>query len=813
MAGQQQSQSSSLSHLRVLDLTVSPLGALCGRVLGDLGADVIKIESSGGDAIRSIGPFAKDAPGPDRSLVFIDRGRSKRSVVLALSDQGDRQKVRALAKRSDVLIEDYQPGHLASIGLGYEDIKGINPGLVYVSITPFGQTGPHAGYLGGELIAQARGGILYANGDDAQRPCMAPEDLISQITCLHAAFGVLAALRRRRRTGLGQQVDVSRQEVVFYTQGNYIPRYSTERRITRREGRLGGMVAGVNLFTCKDGGFISLAPFMRHHFHRLASEVMRHPVMSDPSWADTTFRNVPENRHRINRYIEEYAATVDRDGFVEAGQAHGVPSVPVLTLAEAVHHPHNEQRNFFQELEHPAIGRYATPGAPFRMAASPWRIDKPAPRLGQHTAEVLQELEKEDGRGAPPAGSPGLGDPQGGHPLGSPLPKALEGLRIADFTRAFAGPIATMLLGFEGAEVIKVESEDLEDNRTGGQATFPELNRAKLSCTIDTRTERGKDLVKRLVAVSDVVIENFRPNVMGRLGLDYEVLREVKPDVIMVSMPGFGHSGPLKDYYAYGQQIIGTTGLLHLWGHPESPLDVRVKYAFPDYVAAIFGSLATLAALEYRDETGKGQFIELAQFEALAHLLGVAYMDYTVNGRVGSSRSNVSRIMAPHDVYPCKGEDSWCAIAVESDVQWMALVKTMGSPQWAADERFATLEGRVTSKTELDKRIAEWTAGLTRFEVEEMLQKAGVPAAALANAEDIYNDPHLRARGMIVAIDHGQQYGVIEHAGLNVHLTETPGRADLRSPMKGQDNDYVFRKVMGLSEQDMADLTGAGVLR
>jgi crotonobetainyl-CoA:carnitine CoA-transferase CaiB-like acyl-CoA transferase len=281
----------------------------------------------------------------------------------------------------------------------------------------------------------------------------------------------------------------------------------------------------------------------------------------------------------------------------------------------------------------------------------------------------------------------------------------------------------------------------------------------------------------------------------------------------MISMPGFGRSGPLKDYYAYGQQIIGTTGLLHLWGHPESPLDVRVKYAFPDYVAAIFGSLAVLSALEHRDETGKGQFIELAQFESLGHLLAVAYMDYTVNGRVASSRGNHSDTMAPHDLYPCAGDDTWVAIAVENDAQWQALRQVMGGPAWASDGRYATLDGRIANKADLDAGIGQWTTQLTPLQVETILQGAGVPAGIVANAEEIYNDPHLRAREMIVTVDHGEQYGVIEHAGVSVHLSETPGDASQGSPMKGHANDYVFRDVMGLSDAEERELEDAGVLR
>lgn len=369
-----------------------------------------------------------------------------------------------------------------------------------------------------------------------------------------------------------------------------------------------------------------------------------------------------------------------------------------------------------------------------------------------------------------------------------------------------------MFLGFFGAEVIKIESADLEDNRTPGDPNYPELHRTKLSCTIDARQTEGQGLVKRLLAKSGIVVENFRPGVMDRLHLSYDALRAARPDVIMLSMPGFGNTGPLRDYYSYGQQVMGMTGLSLLWGHPESPLNARTKYAFPDYVAAITGAVALLVALEHRDMTGEGQYIELSQVEALAHLLSVAYMEYTELGRVPLARGNWSADAAPHDIYPCLGDDAWCAIEVCSQEEWEALVRVMANPVWASDERFQTLASRVEHKAELDQHISAWTVVRTPRLVAKILQDAGVPAGIVATAEDLYYDPHLRARGMIVAVDHPAD-GRIEHAGVNVHLRATPGRADLPTPTKGQHNDYVFHEILGLNVTQRARLEAAGVLR
>jgi crotonobetainyl-CoA:carnitine CoA-transferase CaiB-like acyl-CoA transferase len=236
----------ALDHLRVLDLA-SHLGQTCGRSLGDLGADVIKVEPPEGDSTRRMGSFAGDQADPERSLRFINANRSKRSIVLDLNVPERRERVRALAERADILVEDFARGYLTSLGLGYEDLQQVNPGLVYVSITPFGQTGPHADYRGGDLIAQATSGIMIAKGDDEMRLCMAPYEIIFQVTCAQAAFGALLAIRAWKATGQGQHVDVSRQEGTISAEHPYIYRYSHENVITRPEGRQSPLWGGEHL--------------------------------------------------------------------------------------------------------------------------------------------------------------------------------------------------------------------------------------------------------------------------------------------------------------------------------------------------------------------------------------------------------------------------------------------------------------------------------------------------------------------------------------------------------------------------------------
>jgi crotonobetainyl-CoA:carnitine CoA-transferase CaiB-like acyl-CoA transferase len=440
------------------------------------------------------------------------------------------------------------------------------------------------------------------------------------------------------------------------------------------------------------------------------------------------------------------------------------------------------------------------------MEKTPFRPMRPAPLLGEHTEEVLSELTASalSSSTEPTAASGFTQSVTNGK-------KPLDGVRIIDFTRAFAGPIATMFLGFFGAEVIKVESADLDDNRSPGQSTFADLNRSKISCTIDGRTEEGRTLIKQLVADGGIVVENFRPRVMERMGIGYEELKKIRPDVIMLAMPGMGNSGPLRDYFCYGQQIMGVAGLTYLWGHADGAMDTRIKMPFADYVAAILGALSVVTALQFRDRTGEGQFIELAQLEGAAHLLNVGSLDYIINGIAPEPVGNRSEIVGPHGVYPSMGHDAWCAIEVETDEQWRALIGAMGNPAWASDDRFHSNAGRVAAAQELDERLAAWTAGYTNRQVERLLQKVGVPAGIVANGEDLFNDLHLRSRPDVIAEAVHQDEGPIEHQGINVHLSATPGKAG-PSPAKGQHNDYVYREILGIEANRQQELQATGAL-
>jgi benzylsuccinate CoA-transferase BbsF subunit len=331
------------------------------------------------------------------------------------------------------------------------------------------------------------------------------------------------------------------------------------------------------------------------------------------------------------------------------------------------------------------------------------------------------------------------------------------------------------------------------------------------SVSLNLKTEEARQLALDLVAQCDVVVENFGPGVMDRLGLGYEDLRRVKPDIIMFSMPAAGLWGPLKDVRTYGLSLTSTTGLDSLVGYADDDL-VPVENAYSDPYNGIFGAYAILTALAHRRRTGEGQQIDFSQQEAVMQMVGPAFMDYSLNGRVAGPLGNrhPCAAAAPHCVFPCAGDDRWISIAVETDAQWQALVGAMGSPDWARASGLSTLAGRLAEIDALHARIAEWTAAHDDRALADTLQAAGVPAAPVLDVSDLLADPHYRARETFVEVDHPLGYRETIY-GAYVKMSRTP--AVVRpGPWIGQDNDHVFLELLGLDAERYESLKEARVI-
>ena len=381
----------------------------------------------------------------------------------------------------------------------------------------------------------------------------------------------------------------------------------------------------------------------------------------------------------------------------------------------------------------------------------------------------------------------------------------LNNIRILDFTWVLAGPYATRLLADFGAEVIKVQPMlSTEDDDAFSRGYYNTWNRNKLGVTLNLNKPEGIALAKKLAGVSDAVVENFTPRVMANWGLDYTNLKRVKPDIIMVSMSVMGQTGPWKDYTGFGPTVQAFSGMTYLTSFPGQP-PTGPGFSYADHIAGLYASLALQGALEHQQRTGEGQFIDISEVEAMTSLLGDAYI---INGREPGPAGNSSTTAAPHDVYPCQGENRWCAIAVFTDEEWQGFKRALGKPAWAADKRFATLSGRVENKAELDRRVGAWTKRHTTEEVMAKLQANGVAAGVVQDAADLARDPQLKTRGFF--IDRPEIGKLVDASP--IRLSETPAGYSRPAPTQGKDNDYVYGKLLGMSEKEMAELREKGVI-
>jgi benzylsuccinate CoA-transferase BbsF subunit len=385
----------------------------------------------------------------------------------------------------------------------------------------------------------------------------------------------------------------------------------------------------------------------------------------------------------------------------------------------------------------------------------------------------------------------------------------LHGIRILDFSWVLAGPYATRLLADFGAEVIKVQpllSSEADDAFTRGY--YNAWNRNKLGITLNMDKAEGVALAKRLVGISDAVVENFTPRVMANWGLGYENLQKIKPDIIMVSLSVMGQTGPWRDFTGFGTTVQAFSGMTRLTSFPGRP-PTGLGFSYADHVAGLYASLALLGALEYRRRTGEGQHIDISQVEAMVSLLGGAILGDTAGGKGVVPVGNGSSQAAPHNVYPCR-DGRWCAVAVFTEEEWQAFRRALGMPSWAEDTRFATLALRLKNGEELDRLVAAWTQEHTAAEVMSRLQAGGVAAGVVQDAADLAADPQLAARQFFTELGGPQGKGMAD--ATPIKLSEAPASCRRVAPVQGRDNRYVYGRLLGLGEGEIEELEKKGVI-
>jgi crotonobetainyl-CoA:carnitine CoA-transferase CaiB-like acyl-CoA transferase len=791
---------SALGHLRVIELGDIP-ASYATRQLADLGADVIKVEPPGGDPNRRLPPFAGNIEHPERSLTFINANTNKRSVMLDLGRESDREIFSKLLASANLLVEATPMGYLEKFGFTDNSFRERFPQLAIVSITPFGRTGPYRYYKGSDAIANATGGFLYGQGDNTKGQCTAPSHLAYQMAGSMAALLGLAGVRHARVTGAGQRIDMSLQEALTFTNSSSVARYSRENRLERRPGGKAYGGAGTNIYRCKDGRYVHFTTNMPHMWKEFAQNWMSDKSLAGPEWGNPRYRD--EHSDEVAKAFADFIGQFSADDFANQAQARHLAAAPLNTIGQFVDCEQNRAREWLQEIDHPVIGKYKAPGAPMRLSLTPMRVRRPAPLLDQHRKDILAELEKLDANTLKIQNV----ESNSRRPM-------LAGLRLADLTQQYAGPLGTELLAYYGMEVVKIES-NVVPSKEREAAVHACMNRAKLGCTINLRHAEGKELLKQLVAKSDLVVDNFSSGVLERLGFSFDVLQQINPGIVQAVMPGWGLTGPLKTWVAWGWQLLAYTGIMRLWGYPDSPMETRCKIAWPDRVGSVTMALGVLAALEYQARTGKGQFIEAGMLEAQGAMMGPAILDYTVNGNEWDARGYreiLGEPYAPYGCYPCAGDDNWIIIACASDEEWQSIVQLIGKTSWAAAAKFASHAGRKEHRDELDRKLSDWTRKCTPKQAFRLLQEAGVAAGIPSSGEDLFHDIHLRARGHIVETE-ARPWGKITHHGLPGIPALSAADAARPAPWIGANNHQVFGDILGLSSARIEELKKAEAIK
>ncbi len=803
----------ALSGLRVLDLS-DESGHLAGRILADLGADVLKIEPPGGDPSRQRGPFCAGEPHPDAGVQWLARNLGKRSLVLDLAQPADVERLRRLAADADVLIESFMPGVLGDLGCGWADLHALNPRLVLCSITPFGQSGPRSRQRGSDLTALAASGNLFMTGDADRAPVRCSMPVTHYHGGAEAASGILFALWQRDRTGAGQHVDVSLQELMLMPNMSHPAQAAVQGYRGQRSGNFNrvGETTQQEIWPCKDG-FVSFAlrggpariPGLIAIVKYLDEHGMAPPALKDRDW--TKYNSNLTTQAEVDAIAAPFAAffkTKTMQELYEAACERRLMLAPANTEREVLGSRQLGARDYFAEVAAPRGGGPLP--FPSRFAAFPLAaIGAAAPQLddgkqGFRKAARLAEP-RQRAEGAPEHG-------------------IFDGLKILEFGAGAAAPLATRYFADQGATVVKIESRQrpdflrtLRDDGSGKldhSLFFACLNPNKLSAGLNMKAPGAIEVAKRLIGWADVVIENFAPGVMKKWGLDFEAVEKDHPGVIMISTCLWGQTGPERAYPGFGGQGSALAGFNYLTGWPDreplGPFGTITDSLSPRYAA-----VAVAAALLHRARTGRGVYIDVSQVETAIYGLGEWLLGYAASGQTFGRIGNRSPYAAPHGVFPCAGEDRWIAIAVHDDRDWQRLVRAMGSPAWASAAELATADGRLRRVDAIERQLAEWTRPQQVAVLAAQLQEVGVDAAVVADMQDLLADPQLAHRG---------HFNPMEHAVLGRHVVEANGMRFSDAPMRftrpapllAADSEQVYRELLGMTPQEFAELSAAGVL-
>lgn len=760
-----------LVGLRVVDLS-EPSGWLCGRILSDLGADVVLVRPFGGYRERVSG------------VTFAALNAGKREVT-----EEDPSKIFADA---DLVI--------ASRGPDTE----LPPTLIWCAITPFGLTGPKAEGRASDVSVLAQAGTMYMTGEPDRAPLRCTFPTSWYHGGAEAAAAVLAALHQRASTGRGQVVDVSLQETHLMATMGRAGAVGLGGTRGSRAGALMrvGKTTQREIWACKDG-FVSFGlrggpariPGLKRLVAWMTEESMATPALTDRDWDSYTHTTLSQDDvDAISEPIAAFFTTKTMTELYDAALERGLMLAPANTAQEILASRQYNFRDLFIELDDPHLERFTLPrrfvvadGAPGATSSViAGRGDAFAPRA-KTSAEKVTAMEQ-----------------------------AFSGLKVLEFGAGAAGPLSIRYFADHGATVVRIESRKrpdflrlyaitAEQKSLDASPMFATFNANKLGVTLNMKHPDARAIALRLVEWADVVAENFAPGAMGRWGLAYEDLKKVKSNVVMISTCLHGQTGPEKDYPGFGGQGSALSGFNHLTGWPDrEPLGPYGTIT--DSLAPRFAAATVIAALLRRKRTGEGSFLDLSQVECAVYSLGETIVEHSVTGTSLSRLGNRSRDVAPHGAFRCAGDDRWIAIAIWNDAEWRVLAAEAALD----DERFATTDGRLDNVDELEKELEAWTSTQDRDALARRLQSLGLEAWPVQDLEDCFNDPQLAHRGHFVPMEH-PVLGTHSHETLGFRLSDSPPTFTRPGPTLGRDNEEVYKDILGMSDDEFERLKADGV--
>ena len=811
--------------ITVVELGEGIASSWCGRLLAGAGADVVSCEPGGGNTLRRAHPLLPDR----RSALFEYLGMYKRSAVLPDDD------VDRLVASADILIDevDVEAGETPEVvAERAERFRRLNPKLVTVVCGPFGLTGPYAGRRSSALVDWAMSGYAAITGDPDREPLQGGGPWCSSVNGLTAAVGAMAALRTAERTGCGQLVDVAAMDAMTALHQWTVILATHQGVRKRRSGnRHAESFHPLGILPCKDGA-VAIAVSSPAQWEGFCLALGMPELLSDERFATGGDRF--DRADELDALIVPWLLEREQREIVELLQDHNVPTSPVLDVLSVQEDEQLADRGFWQPMPH--LGEdVVAPSVPVRGPVAPKGRPR-GPELGEDTVAVLAQLV---------GAAATVPVPQPSAAAAPSLP--LEGVRVVELSIAWAGPLAARFCADLGADVVRVEHRDSRGTSLGPAGSpmrapegwrwgelpppafrggifpdaepgerpwnrngpFNKFQRNKRSLCLDLKHEAGREVFRRLLAEADVLLDNYRPRALDRLGFDFEAVAAINPRIVRISMSGYGATGPYRERGSWGPILEAHSGFAAATGYADGG-PVKQGAAFPDGIGGLTGAFAILDALRERDRTGEAVYVNLSQLESHLSIGGELLIAASASGEPPARRGNRSPECAPQGVYPCRGDDAWVAVTVQSDRAWEALAALAGSPI-LDDPALGSVAERRRRHDAIDAEIAAWTRSRDAHEAAALLQDAGVAAGPVLSNTEMVADPHLRARNMIVPIDHPDA-GRREFPGFPIRLSETPVERFAGAPTLGQHNEVILRDLLGYSENEYATLVAAGVV-